>query len=118
MDHISPNKEEKAALLYFYLTKKHGPDFHNNSVLILSTIIKHIMASASKTKLTALFYGCKESIPLCITLEDMGHPQPGQTPVTTDNSTVVGLTMDKMVPNFLPTSLPTLQHYFSLCHHS
>lgn len=28
----------------------------------------------------------------------MGHPQPGPTPVTTNNSTAVGLTMDVMIP--------------------
>jgi hypothetical protein len=55
------------------------------------------MASASETELAALFYGCKEAIPLRNTLEEMGHPQP-PTPVTTDNSTAIGLTMDTMTP--------------------
>ncbi|KAL7480354.1 hypothetical protein ACHAW6_006049 [Cyclotella cf. meneghiniana] len=92
-----PGAKSRAAA-YFYLTKKNGPDFHNGSVLILSTIIKQFMASASKTELAAQFYGCKEAIPLRTTLEEMGHPQPGPTPVTTDNSTAVGLTMDTMTP--------------------
>lgn len=92
-----PGAKSRAAA-YFYLTKKDNPEFHNGSVLILSAIIKHIMASASETELAALFYGCKEAIPLRNTLEEMGHPQPGPTPVTTDNSTAIGLTMDTMTP--------------------
>ena len=91
-----PGAKSRAAA-YFYLTKKDNPEFHNGSVLILSSIIKHIMASASETELAALFYGCKEAIPLRNTLEEMGHPQP-PTPVTTDNSTAIGLTMDTMTP--------------------
>jgi hypothetical protein len=92
-----PGGKSRAAA-YFYLTKQNNPDFHNGAVLVLSAIIKHIMASASETELAALFYGCKEAIPLRTTLEEMGHPQPGPTPVTTDNSTAVGLTLNTMVP--------------------
>ena len=81
-----------------FLTKKDDPDFHNGNILILSAIIKHVMASASETALASLFYGCKEAIPLRLTLEEMGHPQPGPTPVTTDNSTAIGLTLNTMIP--------------------
>ena len=56
------------------------------------------MSSASESELAALFYGCKASIPLRTTLEEMGHAQPGPTPVTTDNNTAHGLTMKTMVP--------------------
>ena len=66
--------------------------------MVLSTIIKHVMGSAAESEMAALFYGCKQAIPLRVTLEEMGHPQPGPTPVTTDNSTAHGLTMDKMIP--------------------
>ena len=77
---------------YLYLTKRDEPDFHNGAVLELLGIIEHIMASACKSKLAALFYGCKEVIPLYTALEEMGHPQPRPTPVTMDDSTSVGLT--------------------------
>jgi hypothetical protein len=56
------------------------------------------MASASETEIASLFYGCKEVTPLRVTLKEMGHPQPGPTPVTTDDSTAVGLTIDTMIP--------------------
>eukprot|EP00804_Cyclotella_cryptica_P000197 CCRYP_016181-RA/>CCRYP_016181-RA protein AED:0.36 eAED:0.35 QI:0/0/0/1/0/0/2/0/414 len=86
------------AAAYMFLTKKDNPDFHNGAVLILSSIIKHVMASASETKIASLFYGWKEAILLRVTLEEMGHPQPGPTPVTTDNSTAVGLRLKTMIP--------------------
>eukprot|EP00804_Cyclotella_cryptica_P009271 CCRYP_016766-RB/>CCRYP_016766-RB protein AED:0.19 eAED:0.19 QI:0/-1/0/1/-1/1/1/0/71 len=56
------------------------------------------MASALETESALRFYGCKEAIPLQVTLEEMGHPQPGPTPVTTDDSTAVGLTLKTMIP--------------------
>ena len=70
----------------FLSHQKDDPNFHNGAVLVLFAIIKHIMASASETELAALFYGCKEAIPLRTTLEELGYSQPGPTPVTTDNS--------------------------------
>eukprot|EP00804_Cyclotella_cryptica_P026154 CCRYP_013043-RA/>CCRYP_013043-RA protein AED:0.45 eAED:0.45 QI:0/-1/0/1/-1/1/1/0/134 len=96
--YLSKPEGKSRAAAYFYLTKQNNPDFHSGAVLVLSAIIKHIMASASKTELAALFYGCKEATPLRTTLEEMGNPQPGPTPVTTDNSTAVGLTLNTMTP--------------------
>ncbi|KAL7482175.1 hypothetical protein ACHAW6_007870 [Cyclotella cf. meneghiniana] len=84
--YLSELNGKSRAAAYMFLTKKNNPDFHNGAILILSSIIKHVMASASETKIASLFYGCKEAIPLRVTLEEMGHPQPGPTPVTTDNS--------------------------------
>ena len=59
------------------------------------------MEFASETELAALFYGCKVAIPLRVALKEIGHPQPGPTPVTTDNSTAVGLTQKNMTPKAL-----------------
>ena len=47
------------AAAYMFLTKKNNPDFHNGAVLVLSAIIKHVMASASETETVTLFYGAK-----------------------------------------------------------
>jgi hypothetical protein len=99
MAHTSLNPKEKAEQqLIFISPTQNKPDFHNGAVLVLSAIIKHSMASASETELAALFYDCKEAIPLRTTLEEMGHPQPGPTPVTTDNTTAIGLTLNTMTP--------------------
>jgi len=83
---------------HFYLTNCNDEDFNNEAILTLSSIIKHVMSSASEAELAALYYGCKQAAPICITLEEMGHPQPAPTPVTTDNITVQGLAMGAMTP--------------------
>ncbi len=84
---------------HFYLTNRNDKDFNNGAILTLSSIIKHIMSSASETKLAALYYGCKQAIPICIALEEKGHKQPTPTPVTTDNITAQGLTTGTMTTN-------------------
>ena len=56
------------------------------------------MSSASEAELAALYYGCKQAAPIRVTLEEMGHPQPAPSPVTTDNITAQGLTMGTMTP--------------------
>ena len=55
------------------------------------------MTSASEAELAALFYNAREAVPLRITLEELGHPQP-RTSIVTDNATAVGLTTGSMVP--------------------
>ena len=44
------------------------------------------MMSAAEADLGALFFKCQEAVPIRITLEEMGHPQP-PTPFQFDNST-------------------------------
>ena len=83
---------------HFYLTNRNDEDFNNGAVLTLSSIIKHIMSLASEAELAALYYGCKQAIPIYITLKEMGHKQPTPTPVTTDNITAQGLTTGTMAP--------------------
>jgi hypothetical protein len=56
------------------------------------------MTSASEVELAALYYGCKQATPICVTLVEMGHPQPDPTPVNTNNITAQGLTMGTMTP--------------------
>ena len=77
------------------MTRKGKKEFTNGAVDILSTIIKHVMSSASEAETGALYNGCKRAIPYRVTLEEIGHPQ-GPTPATTDNNTAHGLTMGTM----------------------
>ena len=56
------------------------------------------MLSASEAELAALYYGCKQAIPICIALEEMGHKHSTSTPVTMDNITAQGLTTGTMAP--------------------
>ena len=83
---------------HFYLTNRNDEDFNNGAILTLSSIIKHVMSSASEAELAALYYGCKQDAPIRITLDKMGHPQPAPTPITTNNITAQGLTMGTMMP--------------------
>jgi hypothetical protein len=76
---------------HFYLSNCNDDDFNNGAILTLSTVIKHIMSSASKAELAALYYGYKLATPLQTTLEELGHVQPTPTPVTTNNITAQGL---------------------------
>ena len=48
------------------------------------------MESASEAELGDLFLNCQEAVPIRITLEEMGHPQP-PTSVQVDNSTTLGI---------------------------
>eukprot|EP00957_Ditylum_brightwellii_P188148 14323719-Ditylum_brightwellii.AAC.1 len=82
---------------HFYSANKTNEDLNNGAILTLSTIICHVVASASEAELAALFYNAREVVPLRIMLEEMGHPQP-KKPLITDNNTAHGLTQGTMIP--------------------
>ena len=56
----------------------------NGSVLVLSSITRNVLSSATKAKLGALFHNVKEAEAIRAVLRDLGHPQP-PTPLQTDN---------------------------------
>ena len=95
--YFSAAKSQSRSGGHFYLINVDDGEFRNGAVLTLSSIIKHIMASASEAELAAMFYNSREAIPLRVTLEEMGHPQPA-TQITVDNQTAHGLTKGTMVP--------------------
>ena len=95
--YLSEAKARSRAGGHFYMTNKNDEEFNNGAVLTVSTIIKHVMASASEAELAAMFYNSREALPLRVTLEEMGHPQLA-TPITVDNSTAHGLTEGSMIP--------------------
>ena len=71
------------------------PNIHNGAILNPTHILKHMATLAADAEIGAAFVNCKESIPIRITLEEMGYPQP-PTPVTIDNTTAVGFINKKM----------------------
>jgi hypothetical protein len=97
--YLSETGGRSRAARHFYLMNQNDKDFNNEAVLTLSSIIKHVMSSASKAELATLYYGCKIAAPLRTTLEEMGHAQPRPIPVTTNNITAQGLTMGTMTPS-------------------
>jgi hypothetical protein len=94
--YLSEQNGKSLASAQFYLTNHDDKEFNNGS--ILSLIIKHVMSSASKVELAALYYGCKLAIPIRMTLKEMGHPQLKHTMITTNNITAPDLTMGTMTP--------------------
>jgi hypothetical protein len=93
--YLSKHNAHNRASAHFYLTNKGGGEFNNGANLNLVSIIKHVMSLVSEAKLTALYYGCKLTIPICTTLDKMGPTQP-PTPVTTDSITAQGVTVGTM----------------------
>ena len=66
------------------------PGGGNGAIHTTCEIIKNVMSAASEAERGATFINCKATIPLRITLEEMGHAQP-PTPVQIDNSTTEGI---------------------------
>ena len=95
--YLSDPESKSRSAGHFYLSKKKDEIFNNGSVMTLSKIIKHVLASASEAETAALFYNCKAAIPLRLTLEEMGHPQP-KIPVTSYNTTALGIIKKTMIP--------------------
>jgi hypothetical protein len=56
--YLSKQTGKSRASNHFYLTNHDDEEFNNGAILTLSSIIKHVMSSASKAKLAALYYGC------------------------------------------------------------
>ena len=60
------------------------PPPFNGAILVISTILKAVMSSATEAESGSLFYNCKEATVLRQTLIEMGHPQL-PTLIQTDN---------------------------------
>ena len=88
--YLSEPESKSRAASHFYLYKQNNEKFNNGAVVTLSKIIKHVITSASEVETAALFYNCKAAIPLWVSLEEMGHPQP-RTPVITDSTSAQGI---------------------------
>jgi hypothetical protein len=62
--YLSEQEGKSRASAHFYLTNNGNEKINNGAILTLSSIIKHVMSSASKAELATLYYGCKLAIPL------------------------------------------------------
>ena len=92
-----PKSQSRAGGMHFLSDKSLSPNnpanFEptlNRIVYVVCKILRNIMVSAAEAKLGALFLNCQESVPIRITLEEMGHTQP-PTPVQVYNSTALGI---------------------------
>eukprot|EP00957_Ditylum_brightwellii_P053365 4044907-Ditylum_brightwellii.AAC.1 len=69
---------------YFFLGSE-TDDNMNGPLLVISTILRNVMASAAEAKLGSLFENAKKAVALQVTLKELGHLQPA-TPIQVDNS--------------------------------
>jgi hypothetical protein len=62
--YLSESKARSRAAGHFYLANQSNEDLNNGAILTLSTIIRHVVASAAEAELAALFFNAREAVPL------------------------------------------------------
>ena len=78
---------------FFYLGNKDESNDNphpNGPIHVESRIMKNVMSSAAEAETGALFHNGQEGAYFRQILMELGHPQPGPTPIITDNSTAEG----------------------------
>mmetsp|Transcript_36858 Transcript_36858/g.52087 ORF Transcript_36858/g.52087 Transcript_36858/m.52087 type:complete len:101 (+) Transcript_36858:170-472(+) len=68
---------------------------HNRAISITSKIMREVLSSAAEAELTGLFHNGKDTCPMKIALEEVGHKQLA-TPIITDDSTAMGIANDEV----------------------
>jgi hypothetical protein len=89
--YLSENEAKSRAGGFFYMGSniKNDKKLTNGAILIISKVLKHVMALAAEAEIGAVFKNAKEGAVLRTTLEELGHKQP-PTPMETDNTTATG----------------------------
>jgi hypothetical protein len=95
--YLSEPKARSRAGGHFFLSNGADIPTNNGAVLNIAHIIKHVMSSATKAELAALYIMAREAVYIRIILEEMGHKQP-PTPLQTDNSMADGVVNGKIQP--------------------
>eukprot|EP00804_Cyclotella_cryptica_P003893 CCRYP_015764-RA/>CCRYP_015764-RA protein AED:0.48 eAED:0.48 QI:0/-1/0/1/-1/1/1/0/160 len=85
---------------HIFLSENDPIPRHNMPILMISQIIKYVMASVAKAELAALYITARELIPLRNALEEMGWPQP-KTPIQTDNFTATEFVNDTIIQSHI-----------------
>ena len=84
---------------YTYFGNKSGEEeMFNAPITVLAKVIKSVMSSAAEAEVGALYMNAREILPLRVTCEELGHPQPA-TPMRTDNTTAEGILNKKYKQN-------------------
>ena len=84
--YLSASKARSRAASYFYLYTDDGalllpnhklklPARPNGAVHVMSTVMQHVLSSATEAEVGATFYGCKYAAPLRNMLANLGHVQ-------------------------------------------
>ena len=93
---LNESKSRSIEGAHIFLSENEPKPKLNGPILIISQILKTVMASAAEAEMAALFITAKKMIPLRHTLIEMGWPQP-QINIQTDNSTAGGFTYKTIV---------------------
>jgi hypothetical protein len=92
--YLSAPRARSRAGSYFFLGSlpvDDDPIKLNGAIHITCTILLKLAAvSTAEAKLGALFFNAEEAKVLCLTLDELGHPQP-PTPIHANNTTTVGI---------------------------
>ena len=74
---------------HFYLGNKDDSMKNNGAIHVMAKIIKNAVSSAAEAEIAGIFTNAKEAVPMKLTSEEMGHPQP-PTEIATDDMTASG----------------------------
>ena len=99
--YLSMSKARSRATAYFYLSTNYGallPPDHasklparpNGVVHVMSTVMRQVLSSATEVEVGAIFYGCKDTVPLRKMLAELGHVKEA-TLIITDNECCKGI---------------------------
>jgi hypothetical protein len=93
---LTKPRSRSCAGTHIFLAEDDPIPRNKGPALMLSQIIKFIMASATKAELGALYITAWEMIPLWHVLEEIGWPQ-SKLPIQTDNSTAASFIHDTII---------------------
>ena len=80
-----PEGRSQAGGHFFLSINLTVPPTNNGAVLNIAHTIEHVMTSATKDELAALYIMMREAVYICIILKEMGHKQP-LMPLQIDNT--------------------------------
>ena len=95
--YLSDTKARSRARGHFFLSNDSTIPPNNGAILNIAHIIRHVMSSATKAKLAALYIMAGEAVYIQIILEEMGHAQL-PTSLQTENAMAEAITNGKVQP--------------------
>jgi hypothetical protein len=95
--YLSEPKAQTCTGGHFFLSSDTTIPANNGAILNIAHIIKHVMSSATKAELAALYIMAWEAVYIRIVLKEMRHTQP-PTPLQTDKAMAKGVVNGKVQP--------------------
>ena len=87
---VASEARSRAGGFTYLGNNKNNIQIINGSISVIAKIIKSVMSSAAESEVGAIFMNARDILPLRMTCEELGHPQPA-TPIRTDNNTADGI---------------------------